>query len=104
MTLIVRKKTTEDYLKRIEGEPRGTVSNKITAVKSFTEFLEKNYNVSPEKICEELLVIKKRDGEDDFINALYDVLQNWINWNIENKLGPYTLQVRFSYLRDYLYH
>jgi len=104
MILALRKKTTEDYLKKIVSEPRGTVSNKITAVKSFTVFLEKNYGTTPEKICEELCAIKKSNGEDDFANALYDILQNWINWNVKNELGPYTLQVRFSNLRDYLYH
>lgn len=104
MTLLLRKKTTEDYLKKISGEPKGTVSNKTMAVKSFAKFVEEKYKMSPEKLCEELLGIKKQEGEDEFVNSLYDMLQNWINWNVENKLGPYTLQTRFSNLRDYLYH
>lgn len=104
MTLLLKKKTTEDYFKKISGEPKGTISNKVLAVKSFTQFLEEKYTMSPEKFCEELLGIKKQNGEDAFVDSLYDVLQNWINWNIERKLGAYTLQVRFSNLRDYLYH
>lgn len=104
MTLLLRKKTTEDYLKRISGEPKGTLSNKVLAVKNFTQFLKEKHSMSPEKFCEELLAIKKREGEDTFVDYLYDALQNWINWNIENELGAYTLQVRFSNLRDYLYH
>lgn len=104
MTLLLKKKTTEDYFKKISAEPKGTVSNKVLAVKNFTQFLEEKYNMNPEKFCEELLEIKKQNGEESFVDSLYDALQNWINWNMEKELGPYTLQVRFSNLRYYLYH
>ena len=60
--------------------------------------------MTPEKLCEELLQIKKQSGEDDFVNSLYDVLQDWVNWNVKNEIGAYTIQTRFSNLRDYLYH
>ena len=104
MTLLLRKKTTEDYLKKISAEAKGTLSNKKMAVKRFAVFIEEKYKMSPEKLCGELIEIKKREGEDDFVDSLYDMLQNWINWNVESGIGPYTIQTRFSNLRDYLYH
>ena len=104
MTLLLRKKTTEDYLKKISGEAYGTLSNKKMTVKTFSRFVQEKYETDPEKLCEELLGIKKQEGEDEFISSLYDMLQSWINWNVENKNAPYTIQTRFSNLREYLYH
>lgn len=104
MNLILRRKTTEDYFKKISSEPQSTMREKKLVVKGFTKFLDEKYYMTPEKFAEDLLELKKQKGEDEFIGSLYDVLQEWINYNLERKLGHYTLQVRFAHLRSYLYH
>jgi hypothetical protein len=86
MSSFSRKKTTEDFVKRISDEPARTVSNKLLAVRNFERFLKEKYDVSPEKFCEELLNLKQKN-EDEFLDSLYDTLQNWIIWNIKRKLG-----------------
>lgn len=102
MSIITRTKNTEEYLKRISSEPKRTIENKKLAISNFTNFCKEILDETPEQICSELLIIKKRD-EEKYLDALYDTLQEWINWNVKNKLGAYTLQVRFSNLRSYLY-
>lgn len=104
VSLILRKKNTEDYLKKISSEPQSTMREKKLVVKGFTKFIGEKYCTTPEKFSEDLLELKKQKGEDEFIGSLYDILQEWINFSLEQKLGHYTLQVRFAHLRSYLYH
>lgn len=96
MNLILRKKTTEDYFKKISSEPQSTMREKKLVVKGFTKFLDEKYCTTPEKFAEDLLGLKKQKGEDEFIGSLYDILQEWINYNLERKLGHYTLQVFYE--------
>ena len=101
--ITLRQKTTEEYFKFIENEPPRTIENKKLMIKNFSKFAGEKYKSTTEKICQELLQIKKTNGEEAFIDALYQVLQDWINWNQSRGLGPYSLRTRFSYLRSFLY-
>ena len=103
MALILKKlRTTDGYLARISTEPKKTIENKKLTINNFKKFANEKHNTRPEGLCGELLQLKKQD-EEKYNEILYELLQEWINWNISRKLGAYTIKARFSNLREYLY-
>lgn len=104
MSVLSRKKTTENYFEKISSEPKSTIRGKKLVIKNFTEFLEEKYSITPEKFAEDLNEVRRQKGDEEFISTLYDTLQEWINYNVRRKLGSYTLQVSFINLRSYMYH
>jgi len=99
-----RQKTTEEYYKKIATEPKRTIENKKLTIKNFNKFAGEKFNNNTEQLCQELLLVKKTKGDEEFIDSLYNILQEWINWNLSNGLGPSTLRARFSFLRNFLYY
>jgi len=103
--VIIRKeKTTEEYYKMIATEPKRTIENKKLGIRNFNKFAGEKYNTNTEQLCKDLLLIKKTNGDEEYIDSLYNIIQEWINWNISNGLGPSTLRARFSFLRNFLYY
>jgi len=104
MSILVKKRTTVDYLAKLSTVPSGTAANVQATIKNFIGFVKERHQSTPEQICEELIGIKKSKGDDEYEDLLYRVLQDWIDWNISKKAGAYSIRVRFSILRSYLYH
>ncbi len=100
--ITTRRKTTEAYYNFIINEPTRTIENRKLAVKNFDKFAHEKYKTSAEQLCQELLFLKKSNVEE-FTDSLYNILQEWVNWNISRGLGPSTLRARFSFLRSFLY-
>ena len=63
----------------MSSAPESTKRNKMLAVKTFENCQEK-YDNSSANIIDEIHQIKKENSEE-YESALYDVLQEWINWN-----------------------
>jgi len=103
-SFLIKKKNTKSYWEKISTEPTGTQRNKRYAFDTFSWFVQEQYQrKTVENIIEELHVIKKtKDG--NYEDALYEVLQDWINWNEKRGLGQRTIRVAFSNLRKYLFH
>lgn len=102
-SFLTKKKNKESYWQKINTEPKGTQRNKRYAIDNFTWFVQETYDgKTVEDIIEELQFVKKNN--DEYEEILYDVLQDWINWNEKRGLGSYTIRVTFSNLRKFLFH
>jgi len=102
-SFLTKKKTKESYWDKIATEPKGTQRNKQYAVDNFSWFVKEVYDEkSIEDVIEELQILKKT--QKNFEETVYDVLQEWINWNEKRGVGNYTIRVTFSNLRKFLFH
>ena len=104
-SFLTKKRTNESFDEKISTEPAGTQMCKRYAVKIFDDFVADKF---PEKttadIIDELNLIKSAQSQQTYEEALYGVLQDWINWNEKRGLGNYTIRISFSNLRKYLFH
>ena len=102
MSIITKKKTTETFLASLDTLPKNTIHCQKNTVKKFTIFLKETQNLTPDQFCEELLIMKKQD-EEEYINTLYSVLQDFID-DMNSKISANSVKTNFAYLRTYLYH
>ena len=102
MSIITKKKTTETYLQGLKNRPQNTENNCIRVVKHFTKFVKESQNLTPDQLCEELLIMKKQD-EEEYINTLYSILQDFLDVMHKTLCGN-TIKTYFTNLRGYLYH
>jgi len=103
-SFLIKQKTRKSYEKKISTEPEGTQRCRKYAIKLFDDFAKDQYSKTSEEIIEELKITKKDYDNEEYEDALYEILQGWINWNEKQGLGNYTIKVAFSNLRKYLYH
>ena len=100
-SFLSKQRTNVDYLEKISNEPTGTQRNKLGSIRNFERFVVTNYDGrSVEEVLEELSILKDMERE----RALYDMLQDWINWNHKEGKNNSTVRTTFSYLRQYLYY
>ncbi len=86
------------YDEKIKSKTESTKKGYQAVLNNFNEFCMIQYDRSSDQIIEELLTIKGEDQE----GALLDVYQLWVNWNIERKITPLSIQNYFSNLKIYL--
>ena len=101
MSIIKTEKTTEAYLRKISHEPHNTFRGKELVAKKWTEFTLHHHSLTPEKFAEELLLIKRKNGDEEYEDILFDQLQEFVNGLNGN---PNSIKTTFSYLRPFLYH
>lgn len=105
MSILVKKKTTESYLeKMVTTLPVKSWESSRSAIRNFIKFSMAKYGTTSDEICHELVEIRKSKGEEEYEDALYSLLQEWIDWNITIGTGNYTIRTRFSLIRSYLYY
>lgn len=103
-SFLTKKRTYEGYFNRISNEPDSTQHNKKMSIQNLEKFVTENYDDKIlNDIIEELLIIKKED-DLEFENTLYDILQEWINWNAGAGKKSSTTRTMFSNLRGYMYY
>ena len=102
MSIITKKKTTETFLASLDTLPKNTQRSQKNTVKKFTIFLKETQNLTPDQFCEELLIMKKQD-EEEYINTLYTVLQDFID-DMNSRISANSVKTNFAYLRTYLYY
>ncbi len=102
-SFLIKKRDKKSYDEKISSAPESTKRNKMLAVKTFEKFCQEKYDNSSTDIIDEMHQIRKENPEE-YENALYDMLQEWINWNKERGIGNYTIRTQFSNLRKYLFH
>ena len=89
-SFLEKKKTGESFDEKISTEPIGTQLCKKYAVKKFGNFVAEKYSERTiEDVIEELKMIKNTKNQQTYEEALYGVLQDWINWNERRGLGGY---------------
>jgi len=102
LSIITKKKTTETYLQGLKNRPQNTGNTCLIVVKHFTKFVKETQNLTPDQLCEELLIIKKQN-EEEYISTLYSILQDFLDVMHKTICGN-TIKTYFANLRGYLYH
>ena len=94
-SFLVKERTKETYLQKISSEPQGTQQNRIVTINNFERFVSELYEEKTiESVIEELKILKKTE-EERYLDALYDLLQEWINWNTEQEIESSTQRTFF---------
>ena len=102
MSVTRKERTTEEYKKKLEILPESTRNCKIDAANKFQKFCKVHHNSTPEELCKELLILKKQN-EEEYVDALYDILQEWIT-ECSKRVNPNTLRTLFTNIRSYIYY
>ena len=102
-SFLIEPKSYESYEQQISTEPASTQRSKNYAISNFEKFVSETYDgISIDEIIDELFSFKTDNGQE-FEDALYGMLQKWINWNERRDISPSTIKVAFSNLRKYLF-
>jgi len=104
MSILTKNKTSRSYEEKLSNLPINTRENVQAAINNFKKFVQEKHESTPDKICGELIEIKKSKGDEEYEDVLYNFLQDWIDWNISKHAGAYTIKTRFSIIRSYLYY
>jgi len=104
-SFLTKNQNEQSFEEKISTSPEQTQRNKKYAVKVFKDFVKDSYaERTIEEVIEELRLLKKTHDLQTYDEALYGMLQDWINWNEKKGKGNYTIKVLFSNLRKYLFH
>jgi len=95
-SFLLKKKQDKTFEQKIANRSQRTREIFETVQKSFNQFCQKYYEDRTSKeIFEELRVLDEKERPD----AIFDVLQNWIDWNYKKDVLTSTLKVYFSKLK-----
>ena len=64
------------------------------ACKNFEKFCIEKYSRSTEEVIAEFALVDEK--------AVYDTIQDWIDWNVSQKKGAGTIRMWFSCINNYL--
>ena len=103
MVNLRKKRILKDFEEKIKIDPQNSCESKQATVNNLKKFVQEELRSTVDQVCQELIRIKKKEGEEEYEDALYQMLQNWIEWNIKNGLGANTIKTRFSIIKDILY-
>jgi len=93
MTFLAKQRSLETFYQKTQQKSDGYRKNvKYTLENNFAVFCKEQFGKSLEEVMQEM----KRADED----AVFDTIQEWINWN--NK--PNSIRAYFSHLKNYLYY
>jgi len=96
-----KNRTKETFLERIQVKSLGTRKGYQSALVNFGDYCLEEYDQSDiDEVVKEILVLKDLEREQ----AVYDVLQGWVNWNKANNRGSSTIKSYFSRVRTYLHY
>ena len=83
-SFLSKKKDDTSFDDMLSTAPESTQINKKYAVKLFEKFVDISYQGRTiQDVIDELLLIKSQDSQT-YEDALYGMLQDWINWNQKN--------------------
>ena len=102
-SFLITKKDARSYEEKISASPEATKRSKRYAITVFQKFCLARYSKTSEEVIKEIKKIKEEENEK-YEDALYGLLQEWINWNSERGIGNYTIRTQFSNLRKFLFH
>ena len=102
-SFLIEPKSYESYEQRISTEPASTQRSKKYAINNFEKFVSETYDGRTVDEIRDELELVKTNNEQGLEDPLYDMLQEWINWNERRGIGPSTIKVAFSNLRKYFF-
>lgn len=99
-SFLLQKKSKKTFQEKISKKAPSTKRTIKTAVDSFDKFCSEFYDDrTANEIFEELHTLKGEEQTD----AVFEVIQNWIDWHYSNKVLTSTLRQYFSNLKQ-LFH
>ena len=103
-SFLSKKKDAKSFDDALSTAPESTQKNKRYAIKLFEKFVDVSYpGRTTLDVIDELRLLKNQDSQT-YEDALYGLLQDWINWNQNNGKCNSTILVAFSNLRKYFFH
>jgi len=99
MTILVKTRSKQNFASRIAGKAKGTQHLYEIALKNFATFCDQEHHSTDEEIINEMSLLFSKNPE-----AIFDTLQEWLNWNTKKGNSPNTLRVWFSCLKKYLHY
>lgn len=100
-SFLIKKSKQKTFEEKISNRSQRTQEIFQTVQKSFDQFCREYYERrTSREIFDELLSLPEKEQND----ALFDVLQNWIDWNYKKDILTSTLKVYFSKLKVILHH
>lgn len=100
-SFLLKKRTQKTLEQKIKNKSPRVQDGYRTVIKSFQRFCMGCYDGRTDKeIFDELSILK---GENQ-TTALYDVIQNWIDWNYQSGVLTSTLKQYFSILKQILHY
>jgi len=97
----LKNRTKETFLERIQVKSLGTKKGYESALVNFADYCVEQYDQSDiDEVIKEILVLKDLEREQ----AVYDVLQGWVNWNKASNRGSATIKSYFSRVRTYFHY
>jgi len=97
----IKNRTRQTFLDKIQVKSIGTRKAYQSSLVNFADFCLEQYNQSNiDEIIKEILLLKDLEREQ----AVFDMLQNWVNWNNSDKRGSATILSYFSRVRIYFHY
>jgi len=94
LTFLKTNRTKQSFEDRLEKKAPGTRELYKIAFRNFEKFCNEHYSRSSEEVFIELTVVEEQ--------AVYDTIQDWIDWNVTQQKGASTIRMWFSCINNYL--
>jgi len=94
LTFLKTNRTKQSFKDRLEKKAPGTRELYKIAFRNFEKFCNDHYSRSTEEVFTELTVVDEQ--------AVYDTIQDWIDWNVTHQKGASTVRMWFSCINNYL--
>jgi len=100
-SFLLKKKSQKTLEEKIAKKSPRTQEEYRLVIKQFQKFCWEFYDGRTDKeIFDELSILKESEQN----SAIYDVLQNWIDWNYGHNVLTSTLKQYFSILKQYFHY
>src|SRR3989338_8306717 len=94
MTFLKTDRTKQSFEDRLDKKAPGTRELYKIAFRNFEKFCNEHYSRSTEEVFAEFTVVNEQ--------AVYDTIQDWIDWNVSQQKGAATIRMWFSCINNYL--
>jgi len=97
----LKNRTKKTFLDKIQTKALGTRKAYQSSLVNFADYCVEQYDQSDiDEIIKEILVLKDLEREQ----AVFDVLQDWVNWNNMNNRSSATIKSYYSRVRTYFHY
>ncbi|MCH7647740.1 MAG: site-specific integrase [Thaumarchaeota archaeon] len=92
--ILEQKRTLRSYYEKIQKHSLNSQKGTRNALNNFDLFCKEKYDQGIEEIVDDLALLKKQE-------TIFDILQNWLNWN---KIAASSLKTYFIRLNSFLHY
>ncbi len=97
MTFLNENKQLRSFDDKMKVRPENSKKIHQSVMKNFDKYCKSRYDNRDSKTVLDEMVLIKND-----MDKIYDVLQGWINYNVDEGIAPSTITMYFSFLKKYL--